>query len=138
MKIWFNLWCLTPLSTILLFQLYRGCHRPVQVTDKLYHIIWNRVHLAQAGFELTTLVLIGIDCTVSCKSNYHTIKTMMAPVNVRNFIVYISITWGILLLDIHYTSTCLLFPVTCMLTVRQFQGCTRKWTTRFLATTYVR
>ena len=27
------------------------------------------------GFELTTLVVIGTDCTGSCKSNYHTIKT---------------------------------------------------------------
>ena len=30
------------------------------------------------GFELTTLVMIGIDYTGSCKSNYHTIMTMMA------------------------------------------------------------
>ena len=27
------------------------------------------------GFELTTLVVIGTDCTGSCKSNYHTITT---------------------------------------------------------------
>jgi hypothetical protein len=27
------------------------------------------------GFELTILVVIGIDCMVSCKSNYHTITT---------------------------------------------------------------
>ena len=31
------------------------------------------------GFELTTLVVIGTDCTGSCKSNYHTITTMTAP-----------------------------------------------------------
>ena len=31
------------------------------------------------GFELTTLVVIGTDCTSSCKSNYHTITTTMAP-----------------------------------------------------------
>ena len=31
------------------------------------------------GFELTTLVVIGIYCTGSCKSNYHTIMTMTAP-----------------------------------------------------------
>jgi hypothetical protein len=35
-----------------------------RVTDKLYHIML---------FELTTLVVIGTDCTGSCKSNYHTI-----------------------------------------------------------------
>jgi hypothetical protein len=31
------------------------------------------------GFELTTLVVIGTDCTGSCKSNYHTITTTTAP-----------------------------------------------------------
>ena len=32
-----------------------------------------------AGFKLTTLVVIGTDCTSSCKSNYHTITTMTTP-----------------------------------------------------------
>ena len=41
-----------------------------QVTDKLYHIMLYR------GFELTTIVVIGTDCTGSCKSNYHMITTM--------------------------------------------------------------
>ena len=34
-----------------------------------------------AGFELTTLVVIGSVCTGSCKSNYHTIMTTTAPKN---------------------------------------------------------
>jgi hypothetical protein len=45
------------------------------VTDNFYHIM-----LYRTGVELTTLVVIGTDCTGSCKSNYHTKTTTTAPV----------------------------------------------------------
>ena len=87
--------CLTPLSTT--FQLYRGGQffkwkkleysektaDLSQVTGKLYHIMLNRAHLACSGFELTTLVVIGTDCIGSFKSNYHTITTTTAPVDIK-------------------------------------------------------
>jgi hypothetical protein len=85
-----GLWCLMPLSTP--FQLYRGdqfywWRKPEypektadlpQVTVKLYHILLYEYTLPWTGFELTTLVVIGTDCTGSCKSNYHTINTTTA------------------------------------------------------------
>ena len=85
------LWSLAPLSTV--FQLYRGgqfhwLRKPEYpeknidmpaVPDKVYHIMLYRVHLSRAGFERTTLLVIGTDCTGSCKFIYHTITTMTAP-----------------------------------------------------------
>ena len=37
-------------------------------------------HLALVGFELTSLMVIAIDCIGSYKSNYHTIMTMAATI----------------------------------------------------------
>ena len=39
-------------------------------------ITWCCIKLSWTVFELTTLVVIGTDCTGTCKSNYHMIKTM--------------------------------------------------------------
>jgi hypothetical protein len=87
-----GVWRLTPFSII--FQLFRvgqyyWWRKPEyrekttdlpQVTDKRYHIMWYRIHLVWAGFELTTLVVIGTDYIGSYISNYHIIMTMTNPI----------------------------------------------------------
>jgi hypothetical protein len=50
-------------------------HDLLHFTYTLYHIMFYRVHIACLVFELTMLVVIGTDCTGSCKSNYHAITT---------------------------------------------------------------
>jgi len=85
--------CLTPLSTT--FQLYRGgqfywCKKlddpgkPLTCRKSLTNIMlytspWSR-------FPLTTSVVIGTDCTDSCKSNYHTI-TATIPTSSGNLVI---------------------------------------------------
>jgi hypothetical protein len=43
--------------------------------NQSYHIILSRVHIAWAGLELRTIVVICIDCIGRFKSNYHTTTT---------------------------------------------------------------
>jgi hypothetical protein len=44
-----------------------------------YYILCIEYTSPWTGFELTTLVVIGTDCTGSCKSNYYPITATMAP-----------------------------------------------------------
>jgi hypothetical protein len=73
-----GLWSLTPLSTNRSTQ-----RKPLTCRNsltKLYHIMLDRVHVARAGFEFTTLGMIGTNCIGSCKSNYHTIGITTVPI----------------------------------------------------------
>ena len=54
----------------------------------------HNVRISWAGFELTTLVVIGTDYTGSCKSNYHTITTTMALIKYKiHYDCYLFITF---------------------------------------------
>ena len=65
---------------------------------KLYQILLHRVHLAWAGFKLTTLVVIGTNCIGSYKSNYHTTRTHdpfdLYRFHSINYQVYFTLPWS--------------------------------------------
>jgi hypothetical protein len=50
----------------------------------LSHLRYIKYTSPWAGFKLTTLVIIGTDCTDSCTPHYHTITTTTAPVYLYN------------------------------------------------------
>jgi hypothetical protein len=68
------------------------------VTEIFYHIHVHvmpyRVHIALAGFEFTTLVVRGTDCTGSFKSNYRTITTMTTPKSCSSTTIMDKMTLG--------------------------------------------
>ena len=80
-KAGYGIWCLMPLSTI--FQLYCGGkfywwrkHKYLEKTTDLSHVISSTPH-HERDSNSQRIVVIGTDCTGSCKCNYHMIMTMM-------------------------------------------------------------
>ena len=57
------------------------------------------------GFKLTTLVVIGTDCTGSCKSNNHTITTMTVPHLFEDSLYLISFISYICSYDVVFTAS---------------------------------
>ena len=81
-----GLWCLMQLSTIFhyIVDVYfiGGVNRSTWKKPSNYFASHRQTCIEYtsqwAGFELRTLVVIGTNCTGSCKSNYHTITITTA------------------------------------------------------------
>ena len=96
----------------------------LQVTDKLYHITLTCIEYTSlwAGFQLTTLMVIGTDWIGSCKSNYHTIMTLTSfyygPLNWFSSVEFANCNY-IISHNIH-CRVCTCQPVDCHLTLTSF------------------
>jgi hypothetical protein len=85
--------------SVLLVQEYGVPRENLRPTAR--HIMLYWVHLAWAGFELATLVVIGTDCIGSFKYNYHTITIMT-----RTAPMFYEILFYILYIHVFLTSFC--------------------------------
>ena len=60
-----------------------GNRKTQKITPTFNKSLTNVRHIVVSStprHERTMLLVIGTDCTGSCKSNYHTITTSMAPI----------------------------------------------------------
>jgi hypothetical protein len=56
-------------------------HQPVEshLQTLSHNVVSSTLRPLPAGFQLTTLVVIGTDCTCCCNSNYHAIWNSNKP-----------------------------------------------------------
>ena len=91
-----GLWCLMPLASIYFSYIveisfisggnWNTRRKPPICRKSLTNFItqcFTECTSSRPGFELTTLVVIGIDCIGSCKSNYHTTATTTITLNIK-------------------------------------------------------
>jgi hypothetical protein len=70
-----------------------GQNIPLSYSLLLSHNVVSSTPL-WTGFALTTLVVIGTDCTGSCKFYYHTITITTAPINCQwHYLLIICFKW---------------------------------------------
>ena len=73
------------------------CHKSLTNFIMLYYLYLTMLYTSQwTGFELTTIVVIGTDCTGSCKSNYLTIMTTTGPRSSSNINLIINHMYNML------------------------------------------
>ena len=66
------------------------------VTDKLYYVMLNRIHLAMNEIQKPNVGGARVDCTGSSKSNYHAITIMMSPARIYMHDDYVLIKYATL------------------------------------------
>ena len=104
-----------------------GINHPLVAShwQTLSHNVLSSTPRHEREFELTTSVVIGTNCTGSCRSNYHTITTTAVPL----WVVVPAIVWYLVL-----TST---IAISALNTTSSFEFYSCLWRLVFDTNTYM-